>query len=262
MATRIGSVELLAELKNDLTPALKEIERDAQSTGTKAASSMSRIGVGTAAAAAGAVAAGAAFAAFATKGVRFNAMVESATVKFGAFFGSAQAAEDHVRSLTQFAASTPFQMPGILESSKLLKTFNADASLGANTLRVVGDAAAGVGAPLENVSMWVGRMYTQLKAGKPIGEAASRLQELGLLGGPARNALEALAKEGGKTEEAMALLRGEFDLHEGAMERLSLTTEGLESTAADLTGQLAGEVVELLGLDEAYKARSPPETPG
>ena len=253
MATRIGSVELLAELKNELTPALKEIERDAESTGTKAGASMSRIGIGTAAAAAGAVAAGAAFAAFAVSGVRFNAMVESATVKFGAFFGSAQAAEDHVRSLTQFAASTPFQMPGILEASKLLKTFGADAALGGETLRIVGDAAAGVGAPLENVSMWVGRMYTNLKSGKPIGEAASRLQELGLLGGPARNALEALAKEGGKTEEAMALLRGEFDKHEGAMERLSLTTEGLESTAADLTGQLAGEVVELLGLDEAYK---------
>ena len=92
MATRIGSVELLAELKNELTPALKEIERDAESTGTKAGSSMSRIGVGTAAAAAGARAAvGAAFAAFATKGVRFNAMVESATIKFGAFFANAQA---------------------------------------------------------------------------------------------------------------------------------------------------------------------------
>ena len=83
--------------------------------------------------------------------------------------------------------------------------------------------------------MWVGRMYTNLQSGKPIGEAAARLQELGLLSGPARAKLEALAKEGGKSTEAMAVLRGELEKHDGAMERMSLTTAGLESTFGDLS---------------------------
>ena len=132
--------------------------------------------------------------AFIGKGLAFNKTVETATTQFLSFYPNVELAEDHVRSLTQFAASTPFQMPGILEASRTLKVFSADAVYGGDTLRIIGDAAAGVNAPLQGVSMWVGRMYTNLQSGKPIGEAAARLQELGLLSGPARAKLEDLAK--------------------------------------------------------------------
>ena len=191
--------------------------------------------------------------AFIGKGVAFNKTVETATTQFLSFYPNVAQAEAHVRSLTSFAATTPFQMPGILEASRTLKVFGADAVYGGDTLRVIGDAAAGVDAPLQNVSMWVGRLYTNLQAGKPIGEAAARLQELGLLSGPARAALEGLAKEGGKSEEAMALLRGEFERHDGAMARMSLTTAGLESTFGDLSAQASGVFVDAIGVSDLYK---------
>ena len=191
--------------------------------------------------------------AFIGKGIAFNKTVETATTQFLSFYPEVSQAEAHVRSLTQFAASTPFQMPGILEASRTLKVFSADAVYGGDTLRIIGDAAAGVNAPLQGVSMWVGRMYTNLQSGKPIGEAAARLQELGLLSGPARAGLEALAKEGGKSTEAMALLRGEFDRHEGAMGRMSKTTAGLESTFGDLSAQAAGVFVDAIGVTDIYK---------
>ena len=190
----------------------------------------------------------------AVAGIAFNRQVETATIQFGSFFGSVEEAEGHVRSLTQFAASTPFQLPGILTASRSLKTFSADAVYGGETLRIIGDAAAGVSAPLEGVSLWVGRLYSGLKAGRPVGEAAARLQELGLLSGTARNKLEALAKEGGRTEEAMAVLRDEWAKHDGAMKTLSESTAGLESTFSDLTGQLAGQLTTVTGLQGGYKA--------
>ena len=186
-------------------------------------------------------------------GVDFNRTLETATIQFGAFFDSAQEAEAHVRSLAQFAAATPFQMPGILEASRLLKTFEADAAFGSDTLRVLGDAAAGVNAPLENVALWVGRMNTALDAGRPVGEAATRLQELGLLSGKARVELETLAKAGGSTKDVMALLRVEWDKHNGAMLKLSETTAGLESTTGDLIGQFAGAALSGAKMDTAYK---------
>ena len=200
-----------------------------------------------------AVAAVAAFAAFVAQGVRFNAQVEKATIQFGAFFRNAEQAEAHVRSLTDFAARTPFQLPGILQASRMLLTFAADAAFGADTLRIVGDAAAGVSAPIEEVSTWFGRMYTAIQAGRPMGEALQRLQELGLLSGVARTKMEDLSKAGADQEQVMAVLRDEWEKHDGAMVRLSGTTEGLESTFTDLVAQVAGATAAMIGADSAYK---------
>ena len=183
----------------------------------------------------------------------FNAQVERATIQFGAFFRNAEQAEAHVRSLTDFAARTPFQLPGILQASRMLLTFAADAAFGADTLRIVGDAAAGVSAPIEEVSTWFGRMYTAIQAGRPMGEALQRLQELGLLSGVARTKMEDLSKAGADQEVIMAVLRGEWEKHGGAMERLSGTTEGLESTFTDLVAQVAGATAAFIGADTAYK---------
>ena len=145
-----------------------------------------------------AIAAVGAFAAFIAKGVDFNKQVERATIQFGAFFRNAELAEAHVRSLTDFAARTPFQLPGILQASRMLLTFAADAAFGADTLRIVGDAAAGVSAPIEEVATWFGRMYTAIQAGRPMGEALQRLQELGLLSGVARTKMEDLEQGGAR----------------------------------------------------------------
>ena len=194
-----------------------------------------------------------AFAAFIAQGVRFNKQVEKATIQFGAFFRNAEQAEAHVRSLTDFAARTPFQLPGILQASRMLLTFAADAAFGADTLRIVGDAAAGVSAPIEEVSTWFGRMYTAIQAGRPMGEALQRLQELGLLSGVARTKMEDLSKAGADQEVIMGILRDEWEKHNGAMERLSGTTEGLESTFTDLVAQVAGATAAMIGADTAYK---------
>ena len=186
-------------------------------------------------------------------GVNFNKAIETATIQFGAFFPTVEESEKHVRSLAEFAAKTPFQLPGIIEASRLLKTFESDAAFGSDTLRVLGDAAAGVNAPLENVALWVGRMNTALDAGRPVGEAATRLQELGLLSGKARVELETLAKAGGSTKDVMGLLRAEWEKHEGAMVTMSESTKGLESTFFDLAAQVAGAAVSVTGLGTAYK---------
>ena len=51
----------------------------------------------------------------------------------------------------------------------------------------------------------------------------------------------------------MALLRVEWDKHNGAMLKLSETTAGLESTTGDLIGQFAGAALSGAKMDTAYK---------
>ena len=51
----------------------------------------------------------------------------------------------------------------------------------------------------------------------------------------------------------MGILRDEWEKHNGAMERLSGTTEGLESTFTDLVAQVAGATAAFVGADTAYK---------
>ncbi len=254
MAVNVGTIEALAQIKDELTPVLKSIDGHLEKTGKSGDKTFKDINARSLLAAAGVASLGAGMSSFVKSGIDFNKTVEDATIKFLSFYPSVEQAKDHVEDLTNFAASTPFQLPGILESSTLLKVFAADTVYGADTLRIIGDAAAGVGAPLEGVSTWVGRLYTNLQAGKPVGEAAARLQEFGLLSGPARNALEELAKGGGNTTEAMELLRSEFEKHEGAMERLSQTTSGLESTFSDTFSMMAGKFAEVTGLSDAYSA--------
>jgi hypothetical protein len=100
-------------------------------------------------------------------------------------------------------------------------------------LLMVGDAAAATGAPIGEVAMWVGRAYNAIQSGRPWGEAAMRLQELGVIGGDARTALEELAKTGAEGPEVWAAFQKSLGKFGGAMELQANTWEGLISTIKD-----------------------------
>ena len=177
--------------------------------------------------------------------------MEIASVQFKVFTGNAIAARKHVKELTDFAARTPFQFEQVAQASRLLKTFDADMTAGAQTLRIIGDAAAGVSAEFGEVAMWFGRAIDALKAGRPFGEASARLQELGILSGTARGEIERLASEGG---DAIGALVEVFEKFDGSMKDLSETTAGLESTGKDVNAQFWGMVVSSLRLQDAYRS--------
>lgn len=158
---------------------------------------------------------------------------ERMEAQFKVLFGSLERAKAHMADLAAFSAATPFQLADIAEASRLLQVFTDGVLNTQATLRLLGDAAAVAGAGISDVSMWVGRAYSALKAGRPFGEAAQRLQELGLLTGEARGQLEKLQKEGASSVQIWAALRGSLDKFAGGMKELSSTGEGLVSTLKD-----------------------------
>jgi len=168
-----------------------------------------------------------------SKSISLAADTQDAEIGFGVLLGSAEAAKQRVKELTDFAASTPFQMPEVLAASRTLETLTKGALATGEGLRLVGDVAAGTGQPFSEVSTTIGRLYDGLQSGRPVGEAMMRLQELGAISGDTRAKIEALQKSGAAGSDVWAVASGALSRFSGMMEQKSEGWNGLTSTLKD-----------------------------
>jgi hypothetical protein len=210
----------------------------------KLATSNLAFGAALSAAAAGAVALGAGLA-FIKDASGKAAGIESLTMQFETLLGSADKAAARMQEIKTFAASTPFEVANLSETSKLLQTLGGDLLATGAGLRMVGDAASIAGQPIQEVGLHIGRLFNAITSGTSAGESVARLQELGLMTGKVKLEFEGLAaaqKKGLKPvldqNEALLMLQGVFSKTAGAMERLSLTTEGKLSNMRDAVDNL------------------------
>lgn len=205
----------------------------------KLATSQAAFGAALSAAAAGAVALGAGIAFIKDSSGKAGG-IESLTTQFETLLGSASEAKARMAEIARFAASTPFEVKNLSETSKLLETLGGPLLSTGSGLRLVGDAAAIAGQPIQEVGLHIGRLFSAITSGNSAGEAVARLQELGLISGASKLKFEALAAAQKKGEaatlsgaEALATLQSVMGKTAGAMERLSMTTEGKLSNLRD-----------------------------
>lgn len=175
-------------------------------------------------------------------GVRYNATLEQTTVAFRTLLGSADAATERVRDLAKFAADTPYELPEVINASRLLQSLTGGALASGDALRLVGDAAAAAGRSFEETAMWVGRLYAGLKSGTAVGEATMRLLEMGLISGETKRELEALALSGKAMGNAMEVVEGVFSATSGAMALQAEAFNGRLSTLKDTFAEFVGLV--------------------
>jgi len=166
------------------------------------------------------------------KAIDAKAKFETLELTFKAILGSTEKAKKRMRELAEFASSTPFKLEGIAESSKILETLTKGALSTGKGLRMVGDAAAIAGVPMEELSVHIGRAHSNLSNNRPAGESISRMQELGLIAGDTRNKIEELQKQARGTE-AWELLQKSLEKNSGAMKDLANTFSGKLSTLMD-----------------------------
>lgn len=186
----------------------------------------------------------AAFGGVAFMGVKTNAQLETATLQFETLMGSADKAEAHVKSLFDFAKATPFETAPIIEASRIMETFGGDALNTADNLRLFGDAAAATTQPIEEVGFWMSRAYADIQAGRPFGEAAARLSEMGVITPQVRAKLEDLQKTGADGPAVWEELVGSLGRFDGAMLNMSTTWAGITSSLADTAQIGAGRMTE------------------
>ena len=171
--------------------------------------------------------------------------VESLTTQFTTLLGSTTAAKKRMEEITEFAAKTPFEISELAATSKLLEVMGGKLISTGDGLRLVGDAAAMAGQPLEEVGLHIGRVFSAITSGTSAGESVNRLQELGLITGATKIKFEELAaaQKKGKAEvlsgaSALKLLQDVMSKAQGGMAALSNTTEGKLSNMKDNLTQL------------------------
>lgn len=171
-----------------------------------------------------------------------SAQFETFRVQFETLLGSASAAQERIQELAKFGQKTPFELDEIVSADRLLQTFGGTILATGENLRRVGDSAAAVNANFQEVAFWTGRLYAAIQSGRPFGEAAARLSELGILSGDVRLKMEDLQKAGADGTEIWEVYAETIDTRfAGAMDRLSKTFQGVMSNIADFQSMLLRE---------------------
>jgi hypothetical protein len=234
-----------------LDKTLKGVEKSLSNLGSVATTGLKSLaGIG--------VAGGAAIAAFIVSSSNAASNIEMLTMQFETLLGGADAAGKRMEEIVKFAASTPFEIPELAATSKLLQTMGGTLLATGDGLRMVGDASAIVGKPLEEIGLHIGRVFAAMTSGTSAGESVGRLLELGLITGDVKRELEALAAAQKKgtvevltSEKALAKLKGILSANEGAMARLAATTRGKLSNMKDNLSKL--QVAFGTGFNEGLK---------
>ena len=168
----------------------------------------------------------------AKKGISEAINFEKQSVNFEVLLHSADEAKKRMAELAKFAASTPFDLKGVMDANRMLQKFGGAALADMRVMEMVGDMAAVAGQDFSELAQWTGRLYSSLKGGRPIGDATSRLQELGLLAPDVRAKMEELAK----TDPAAA-----FKLFTQAMQRFHGVGEKQANTIGGLWQQIKNQ---------------------
>jgi len=181
------------------------------------------------------------------------ASFEKQTVAFETLLGSAQRAKTLLKDIEDFAATTPFQMPGLLEGSKRLIAFGIGADEIVDKMTNLGNAAMGNQAILDRLTLAYGKLRAKGKA---------TLEELNMFMEAGVPILDELAKmydvttqemfemiSGGKigfeqVDQALTNLTTGAGRFAGMIEKQSKTLSGLWSTLKDNFGILGREIME------------------
>ena len=154
---------------------------------------------------------------------------EKYMVQLDTLLGGIDEAKKRLKDLTEFSASTPFELDSLVEANRIVETFTEGTFDAIEILTKLGDAAAQNGKPIEELADAFGKFVSRVRGGKKVGEELIEpLQTLGVLTGTASRELKKLAGE-----EAIGFLIKQLEKSAGGMEKLSKTGVGLVSTLKD-----------------------------
>lgn len=190
-------------------------------------------------------------------------------IAFETMLGSGQKAKGMISDLANLAASTPFDMKGVVNGAKQLLAYGFAANEITETMRRLGDVSAGLGLNLQDLTwlygttMVQGRLFTRdlmqftgrgipltEELAKQFGVTKDKVSELvtaGKVGFPeVKKAIESLTNEGGKfgglMEKQSHSTTGQIsniqDTIEMAINDLGTQTEGLMNDALDITSKV------------------------
>ena len=172
-------------------------------------------------------------------------------IAFETMLGSKSQADALMAQLIDTAATTPFEMKEIAESSKMLLAYGMAADEVNGTLIRLGDIAAGLSIPIKDLAflygttMVQGRLYTQ-DLNQFLGRGIPLADELAKQFGKNKSEVKKLVEEGKigfpEVQKAIEALTGEGSKFGGLMEKQSKTIKGQLSNIEDAWEQMTNEI--------------------
>lgn len=166
------------------------------------------------------------------------AEMESFQIRWAYLLGGFDQAKQKMADLAKFANTTPFDLPGVTQAALLMNDLKESALKGMEGIRLVGDAAAKAGQPIEEIASRITRLQGNLKAGVGGGDELRALREWGIISADASMQIAELSTDPTKYAEAIKLVIGELQKAQGSMVLMSTTWSGLTSTFMDAIGAL------------------------
>lgn len=199
--------------------------------------------------------------------IKMAANMEQTEVAFTTLLGDTETAKAFLADLSEFAAKTPFELPGLQRSSRQLLAFGFEAGEILPIMTDVGDAISALGGGEAEISRVVNALGQMQAKGKTSREELLQIAELGipvfdilkdqfqLTGEQLDKSISSGAIEVDKTIEA--LLKGMENRFEGSMDAQSKTINGSFSNIKDNVGQimvaLGSEIIEAINLGPILK---------
>jgi len=183
-------------------------------------------------------------------GIQFNSMKEQAEVAFTTLLGSGDAARAMLADLQKFAASTPFELPGLIDNARQLLGVGVAADQVIPTLTALGNTAGALGINQDAFNRILLATTQAMGKGKLQGEELMQMVENGIpvwqllskaLGKPVEE-LQKLSSDGKLlSNEVLPLLFDQMQKdYGGAMAAQSKTLVGTWSSLKDNAKSLAG----------------------
>ena len=190
--------------------------------------------------------------AIAIKSIFVAAEFEQITIAFETMLGSVQETKELLADLVKFAAETPFQLPGILSAARGLVTFGERGDELLETLKILGNAAAGAGSNFSELALifnqirGVGKLLTQdfrQLASRGVISLADIAKHFNISQAAAQGMMTAGQISFKAVRDILKGLQGEGGRFQDLMEKMSLSFSGVFSTLKDNIGK----VVRILG---------------
>lgn len=192
-------------------------------------------------------------------GLEFNRQMENYQLAFENLLGSAEAANAALDAIKADAASTPFDVAGLVSANRLLISTGQSAEEARQVITALGNAVSASGGGNAELE----RMAANLQQIANVGKASAidvrqfayaGIDIYGLLAdytGMAKDEVQGLTVSYDLLVDALKAASAEGGRYAGAMEAYSQTLQGRMDTLADNATQLAGAITE--GLFEAQK---------
>lgn len=183
--------------------------------------------------------------------VRVRGEFQQLEVAFTTMLQSKQKADKLLAEITQFAATTPFELKDVASATKQLLAFGISAEKIEPTLRALGDVSAGIGAPLGEIAYLFGTIKTQgvaltqdvrqfAQRGIPIYEELAKV--LGVSTDQVGEFITAGKVGFPEIEKVFQNLTAEGSKFGGLMEAQSKTLVGLQSNLRDAVDQMLNDL--------------------